>query len=48
MSIIFKQKKFKGTEYEERIRLLDNPMKAAEMGRAHTLRKRKRINGYKY
>jgi ribA/ribD-fused uncharacterized protein len=32
----FQAKKFEGTEYEERIRLLDNPMKAAEMGRDHT------------
>lgn len=29
----FQAQKFYGTEYEEIIRLLDNPMKAAEMGR---------------
>ena len=29
----FQAQKFCGTEYEEIIRLLDNPMKAAEMGR---------------
>lgn len=28
-----KRRKFEGTEYEERIRLLDNLMKASEMGR---------------
>lgn len=29
----FQAQKFAGTEYEEIIRLLDNPMKAVEMGR---------------
>lgn len=33
----FQAQKFCGTEYEETIRLLDNPMKAAEMGRNHNL-----------
>lgn len=33
----FQAKKFEGTEYEEKIRLLDNPMKAADMGRDHSL-----------
>ena len=37
----FQAKKFEGTEYEEKIRLLDNPMKAADMGRDHTLPLRK-------
>ena len=37
----FQAKKFEGTEYEELIRLLDNPMKAAEMGRNHNLPLRK-------
>lgn len=33
----FQAQKFCGTEYEETIRLLDNPMKAAEMGRNRNL-----------
>ncbi len=33
----FQAKKFEGTEYEEKIRLLDNPMQAAEMGRDRSL-----------
>lgn len=33
----FQAQKFAGTEYEEIIRLLDNPMKAAEMGRNRDL-----------
>lgn len=33
----FQAQKFPGTEYEEIIRLLDNPMKAAEMGRNRNL-----------
>lgn len=33
----FQAQKFYGTEYEEIIRLLDNPMKAAEMGRNRDL-----------
>ena len=33
----FQAQKFCGTEYEEMIRLLDNPMKAAEMGRNRNL-----------
>lgn len=33
----FQAQKFCGTEYEETIRLLDNPMKAAEMGRNREL-----------
>lgn len=33
----FRAQKFCGTEYEETIRLLDNPMKAAEMGRNRNL-----------
>ena len=33
----FQAQKFCGTEYEEIIRLLDNPMKAAEMGRNRNL-----------
>lgn len=33
----FQAQKFCGTEYEEIIRLLDNPMKAAEMGRNRDL-----------
>ena len=33
----FQAQKFCGTEYEEAIRLLDNPMKAAEMGRNRNL-----------
>ncbi|MCQ2534224.1 MAG: NADAR family protein [Clostridia bacterium] len=33
----FQAQKFKGTEYVEVIRLLDNPMKAAEMGRNRDL-----------
>ena len=33
----FQAQKFAGTEYEEEIRLLDNPMKAAEMGRNRDL-----------
>ena len=33
----FQAQKFCGTEYEEVIRLLDNPMKAAEMGRNRKL-----------
>lgn len=33
----FQAQKFRGTEYEENIRLLDNPMKAAEMGRNRDL-----------
>lgn len=37
----FQAKKFEGTEYEEKIRLLDNPMKAAVMGRDNTLPLRK-------
>lgn len=37
----FQAKKFEGTEYEELIRLLDNPMKAAEMGRNRNLPLRK-------
>ena len=37
----FQAKKFDGTVYEEKIRLLDNPMKAADMGRDHSLPLRK-------
>lgn len=37
----FQAQKFCGTEYEEVIRLLDNPMKAAEMGRNRNLPLRK-------
>lgn len=37
----FQAKKFEGTEYEEKIRILDNPMKVADMGRDHTLPLRK-------
>jgi len=37
----FQAKKFEGTDYEEKIRLLENPMKAADMGRDHTLPLRK-------
>ncbi len=37
----FQAQKFAGTEYEEIIRLLDNPMKAAEMGRNRDLPLRK-------
>lgn len=33
----FQAQKYSGTEYEEVIRLLDNPMKAAEMGRNRNL-----------
>lgn len=33
----FQAQKFVGTSYEETIRLLDNPMKAAEMGRNRKL-----------
>ena len=33
----FQAQKFIGTEYAEAIRLLDNPMKAAEMGRNRDL-----------
>lgn len=33
----FQAQKFHGTEYEETIRLLDNPMKVAEMGRSCSL-----------
>ena len=33
----FQAQKFHGTEYEETIRLLDSPMKAAEMGRNREL-----------
>lgn len=33
----FQAQKFCGTEYEETIRLLDNPMEAAEMGRNRNL-----------
>lgn len=33
----FQAQKFIGTEYVEKIRLLDNPMKAAEMGRDRRL-----------
>lgn len=33
----FQAKKFHGTEYEETIRLLDSPMKAAKMGRNRDL-----------
>lgn len=33
----FQAQKFCGTDYEEKIRLLDNPMKAAEMGRNRSL-----------
>lgn len=33
----FQAQKFPGTEYEEAIRLLDSPMKAAEMGRNRDL-----------
>lgn len=33
----FQAQKFVGTEYEEKIRLLDNPMKAAEFGRNRSL-----------
>lgn len=33
----FQAQKFKGTEYVEIIRLLDNPMKAAELGRNRKL-----------
>lgn len=33
----FQAQKFYGTEYAEIFRLLDNPMKAAEMGRNHNL-----------
>lgn len=37
----FQAKKFDGTVYEEKIRLLDNPMRAADMGRNHMLPLRK-------
>ncbi len=37
----FQAKKFEGTKYEESIRLLDNPMKAAKMGRDSALPLRK-------
>lgn len=37
----FQAKKFEGTEYEEMIRLLENPMRAAEFGRNRTLPLRK-------
>lgn len=37
----FQAQKFYGTEYAEIIRLLDNPMKAAEMGRNRSLPLRK-------
>ena len=37
----FQAQKFCGTEYEEIIRLLDSPMKAAEMGRSRDLPLRK-------
>lgn len=37
----FQAQKFHGTEYEEAIRLLDSPMKAAEMGRNRKLPLRK-------
>ena len=33
----FQAQKFLGTEYEEQIRLLDSPMRAAEMGRNRNL-----------
>ncbi len=33
----FQAQKFFGTKYEEKIRLLDNPMKVATMGRNHDL-----------
>lgn len=33
----FQAQKFNGTKYEEMIRLLDNPMQAAIMGRKHDL-----------
>ena len=37
----FQGKKFEGTEYEDKIRLLDNPMMAADLGRDRTLPLRK-------
>ncbi len=37
----FQAQKFCGTKYEEKIRLLDNPMKAAKMGRNRALPLRK-------
>lgn len=37
----FQAQKFEGTEHEEIIRLLDNPMKAADMGRCRKLPLRK-------
>lgn len=37
----FQAKKFEDTEYEEKIRLLDSPMKAANMGRSRKLPLRK-------
>lgn len=37
----FQAQKFHNTKYEEIVRLLDNPMKAAEMGRDHNLPLRK-------
>lgn len=37
----FQAKKYEGTEYEELVRLLDTPMKAAEMGRDRMLPLRK-------
>lgn len=37
----FQAQKFNNTKYEEMIRLLDNPMKAAEMGRSRNLPLRK-------
>ncbi len=37
----FQAQKFQGTQYEEQIRLLDNPMRAAEMGRDRRLPLRK-------
>ena len=37
----FQAQKFEGTEYEEIIRRLDNPMKAAKMGRNRSLPLRK-------
>ena len=37
----FQAQKFLGTQYEDEIRLLDSPMKAAEMGRSRNLPLRK-------
>lgn len=37
----FQAKKFYNTEYEEKVRLLDSPMKAAQIGRSRKLKLRK-------